>query len=80
MQRVLVDDKRWLSPRRFQHALSYCMLLPGPEAQQLAVYTGWLLNGTRGGSLPAGSSCSRAWSRCSACAALGAAAVASGVV
>ena len=49
MQRVLVDDKRWLSPRRFQHALSYCMLLPGPEAQQLAVYTGWLLNGTRGG-------------------------------
>ena len=49
MQRVLVDDQRWLSPRRFQHALNYCMLLPGPEAQQLAVYTGWLLNGTRGG-------------------------------
>src|SRR6187401_2559755 len=49
MQRTLVDDLRWLSPRRFQHALSYCMLLPGPEAQQLAVYTGWLLNGKRGG-------------------------------
>jgi chromate transporter len=49
MQRVLVDDLRWISQRRFQHALSYCMLLPGPEAQQLAVYTGWLLNGTRGG-------------------------------
>ena len=54
MQRVLVDDLRWLSPRRFQHALSYCMLLPGPEAQQLAVYTGWLLNGTRGGIIAGG--------------------------
>ncbi|WP_277212140.1 chromate efflux transporter [Isoptericola croceus] len=49
MQRTLVDDKRWIGQRRFMHALNYCMLLPGPEAQQLAVYTGWLLNGKRGG-------------------------------
>ncbi len=49
MQRALVDEKRWLGQQRFLHALNYCMLLPGPEAQQLAVYTGWLLNGTRGG-------------------------------
>lgn len=49
MHRSLVDDKRWLGERRFQHALNYCMLLPGPEAQQLAIYTGWLLNGLRGG-------------------------------
>lgn len=49
MQRFLVDDKRWIGQKRFLHALNYCMLLPGPEAQQLAIYTGWLLNGTRGG-------------------------------
>ncbi len=49
MQHQLVDRHRWLSQRRFLHALSYCMLLPGPEAQQLAIYTGWLLNGVRGG-------------------------------
>jgi chromate transporter len=49
MQRALVDEKRWIGQRRFLHALNYCMLLPGPEAQQLAVYVGWLLNGTRGG-------------------------------
>jgi chromate transporter len=49
MQRTLVDEKRWLGQRRFLHALNYCMLLPGPEAQQLAIYTGWLLNGIRGG-------------------------------
>jgi len=49
MQRALVDEKRWLGQQRFLHALNYCMLLPGPEAQQLAIYTGWLLNGTRGG-------------------------------
>ncbi len=49
MQRVLVDQKRWIGQRRFLHALSYCTLLPGPEAQQLAIYIGWLLNGTRGG-------------------------------
>ena len=49
MQRTLVDEKRWIGQRRFLHALNYCMLLPGPEAQQLAIYTGWLLNGTLGG-------------------------------
>jgi chromate transporter len=49
MQRILVDEKRWVSQRRFLHALNYCMLLPGPEAQQLATYLGWLLHGWRGG-------------------------------
>lgn len=49
MQHTLVDTKRWISQRRFLHALNYCMLLPGPEAQQLAIYIGWLLNGTAGG-------------------------------
>jgi chromate transporter len=49
MQRHLVDERRWIGQRRFLHALNYCMLLPGPEAQQLAIYVGWLLNGVRGG-------------------------------
>ncbi|RJK97134.1 chromate efflux transporter [Vallicoccus soli] len=49
MQRTLVDEKRWIGQQRFLHALSYCTLLPGPEAQQLAIYVGWLLNGRRGG-------------------------------
>jgi len=49
MQRDLVDRRRWISADRFLHALSYCMLLPGPEAQQLAIYIGWLLHGTWGG-------------------------------
>ncbi|MGH8840305.1 MAG: chromate efflux transporter [Jiangellaceae bacterium] len=49
MQHHLVDERRWIGQRRFLHALNYCMMLPGPEAQQLAVYTGWLLNGVRGG-------------------------------
>jgi len=49
MQRELVKERRWIGPQRFLHALNYCMLLPGPEAQQLAVYVGWLLNGFRGG-------------------------------
>ncbi|MGV3490207.1 MAG: chromate efflux transporter [Devosia sp.] len=49
MHRVLVEEKRWISEDRFLHALNYCMLLPGPEAQQLATYVGWLLHGTRGG-------------------------------
>ncbi len=40
MHRVLVDEKRWIGERRFLHALNYCMLLPGPEAQQLAIYVG----------------------------------------
>jgi len=51
MHRILVDEKRWIGEERFLHALNYCMLLPGPEAQQLAVYIGWLLNRTRGGLL-----------------------------
>ncbi len=49
MHRMLVDEKRWIGEHRFLHALSYCMLLPGPEAQQLAIYIGWLLHGIRGG-------------------------------
>jgi chromate transporter len=49
MHDELVDRKRWISNNRFLHALNYCMLLPGPEAQQLAIYVGWLLNGTWGG-------------------------------
>jgi chromate transporter len=49
MQRHLVDERRWIGQNRFLHALNYCMLLPGPEAQQLAIYIGWLLNGLRGG-------------------------------
>jgi chromate transporter len=49
MQRTLVDEKRWIGQRRFLHALSYCTMLPGPEAQQLAIYVGWLLNGLKGG-------------------------------
>jgi chromate transporter len=49
MQHTLVDEKRWIGQQRFLHALNFCMLLPGPEAQQLAIYTGWLLNGVRGG-------------------------------
>ena len=48
MQRTLVDENRWISQHRFLFALSYCTLLPGPEAQQLATYIGWLLNGVRG--------------------------------
>lgn len=49
MHRLLVEERRWISEERFLHALNYCMLLPGPEAQQLATYIGWLLHGTRGG-------------------------------
>ena len=49
MHRTLVDEKRWIGERRFLHALSFCTLLPGPEAQQLAAYCGWLLHGTSGG-------------------------------
>jgi chromate transporter len=54
MQRTLVDEKRWIGQRRFLHAMNYCMLLPGPEAQQLATYVGWLLNGTAGGLVAGG--------------------------
>ena len=49
MHRILVEEKKWLGERRFLHALNYCMLLPGPEAQQLAIYIGWLMNRTAGG-------------------------------
>jgi chromate transporter len=49
MHRILVDEKRWVDEGRFLHALNFCMLLPGPEAQQLATYIGWLLHGIRGG-------------------------------
>src|SRR5215203_3957870 len=49
MHKELVDRRRWLSDERFLHALNYCMLLPGPEAQQLAVYIGWLMHRTWGG-------------------------------
>ena len=49
MHHDLVDERRWISEERFLHALNYCVLLPGPEAQQLAIYVGWLLHGTRGG-------------------------------
>src|SRR4029078_4034083 len=48
MHRELVEERRWIGERRFLHAMSYCMLLPGPEAQQLATYIGRLLHGTRG--------------------------------
>jgi chromate transporter len=49
MHRELVERRRWISERRFLHGLNYTMMLPGPEAQQLATYIGWLLHGTRGG-------------------------------
>src|SRR5678816_1431336 len=49
MHRELVEKRRWISDERFLHALSYCMLLPGPEAQQLAIYVGWLMHRTVGG-------------------------------
>jgi chromate transporter len=49
MHRIIVDEKKWLDERRFLHALNFCMLLPGPEAQQLATYIGWLMHGVRGG-------------------------------
>jgi chromate transporter len=49
MHRILVEQKKWIGEARFLHALNYCMLLPGPEAQQLAIYIGWLLHKTKGG-------------------------------
>ncbi len=49
MHRIFVDEKKWIDEGRYLHALNYCMLLPGPEAQQLATYVGWLLHGTKGG-------------------------------
>lgn len=49
MHRILVEEKRWIGEQRFLHALNYCMLLPGLEAQQLATYIGWLMHRTKGG-------------------------------
>ncbi|MBK8487812.1 MAG: chromate efflux transporter [Chitinophagales bacterium] len=49
MHEFLVEKKKWISDSKFLHALNYCMVLPGPEAQQLAIYIGWMLHGTRGG-------------------------------
>jgi chromate transporter len=54
LHRELVERRRWLSERRYLHALNYCMLLPGPEATQLATYLGWLMHGTRGGLIAGG--------------------------
>jgi chromate transporter len=54
MHRILVEEKRWVSEKRFLHALNYCMLLPGPEAQQLATYIGWLMHRTLGGLMAGG--------------------------
>jgi chromate transporter len=54
MHRIVVEEKRWISEQRFLHALNYCMLLPGPEAQQLATYIGWLMHRTLGGVMAGG--------------------------
>ncbi len=54
MHRILVEEKRWIGEDRFLHALNFCMLLPGPEAQQLATYIGWLMHRTRGGIIAGG--------------------------
>jgi len=54
MHRIIVEEKRWIGEARFLHALSYCTLLPGPEAQQLAIYIGWLMHRTRGGIMAGG--------------------------
>jgi chromate transporter len=54
MHRILVEEKNWISESRFLHALNYCMLLPGPEAMQLATYSGWLLHRTAGGIMAGG--------------------------
>jgi chromate transporter len=54
MHRIIVEEKKWIGEERFLHALNYCMLLPGPEAQQLATYIGWLLHRTKGGLVAGG--------------------------
>ncbi len=54
MHHIVVEEKQWVSEDRFLHALNYCMLLPGPEAQQLATYIGWLMHGTLGGLIAGG--------------------------
>jgi chromate transporter len=65
MHRIIVEEKKWIGDNRFLQALNYCTLLPGPEAQQLAVYIGWLMHKTKGG-LVAGilfvlRACLRSW-------------------
>src|SRR5471030_2947888 len=54
MHRIIVEEKRWIGESRFLHALNFCMLLPGPEAQQLATYIGWLMHRTLGGIIAGG--------------------------
>ena len=54
MHRIVVDEKKWVPESRFLHALNYCMLLPGPEGQQLATYIGWLMHRTLGGLVAGG--------------------------
>ncbi len=54
MHRVIVDERKWIDEKRFLHALNFCMVLPGPEAMQLAVYIGWLVNGVAGGVIAGG--------------------------
>ena len=54
MHQELVERRRWISERRFLHALNYCMMLPGPEAQQLATYIGWLMHRNWGGIVAGG--------------------------
>ena len=60
MHQELVERRRWISERRFLHALNYCMLLPGPEAQQLATYIGWLMHRSWGGVIACGQQVSAA--------------------
>jgi chromate transporter len=62
MHRLLVEEKKWVSENRFLHALNYAMLLPGPEAQQLATYIGWLLHRTLGGLMAGRCLCCQALS------------------
>src|SRR6188474_3393666 len=54
MHKELVEERKWIDEERFLHALNYCMLLPGPEAQQLATYIGWLMHRTLGGIIAGG--------------------------
>lgn len=61
MHTELVERRRWISEHRFLHALNYTMVLPGPEAQQLATYIGWLMHGTLGGIMAGYCSCCHRW-------------------
>jgi len=54
MYRILVEERRWISRDRFLNALNYCLALPGPDAQLLAAYVGWIMHGTLGGMLAGG--------------------------